>query len=166
MMMMMMVMTHPPPHPHHQPQSPQQSHSPTPSPSELGTIDLTAQAASISATTLYTPAASGTFRINASVQVTQAATTSSILGGTTGLVITYTEPDGSVAQSVTIALQNKSGTWVTPSSGDVGNSTTTQDNGVIIIRAKSGTAIQYAIGYTSVGTTAMNYALHLKCEAL
>lgn len=135
-------------------------------PSELGTVDLTAQAAAITATTLYTPAASQSFRISASVQVTQAATSSSILGGTTGLVITYTEPDGSVAQSVTMALQNKSGAVVVPATGDTGNSTTTQDNGVIVIRAKSGTAIQYAIGYTSVGGTAMNYALHLKCEAL
>ena len=134
--------------------------------SEYATVDLTAQAASISATTLYTPAASITFRISAVLQVTQAATVSSILGGTTGIVITYTEPDGSVAQSVIMALNSQSGTQLTPASGNTGNTTTTQSNGDMIIRAKSGTAIQYAIGYTSSGATPMQYAVHLKCEAI
>ena len=135
-------------------------------PSELAAVNPTGLAAAKTTTTLYTPTASGMFRINISLQVTRAATTSSILGGTTGVVITYTEPDGSVAQSIVPLLTNQAGAVVVPASGNTGNSTTTQSQGVAIIYAKTGVAIQYAIGYTSVGATTMTYSAHLICEAL
>jgi hypothetical protein len=135
-------------------------------PSELATVDLATQAAAISATTIYTPAASGMFRISVVLQVTRAATTSSILGGATGVTITYTEPDGSVAQSIKPLLTSQAGAVVVPATGNTGNATTTQSQGVAIIYAKTGVAIQYAIGYTSVGATTMQFAAHLKVEAL
>lgn len=135
-------------------------------PSELATVDLTAQSAAITATTIYTPAASQMFRISFVINVTTAATTSSILGGTTGVVLTYTEPDGSVAQTVTVGMFAQNGTVITVASGNTGNSTTTLSHGDAIIYAKTGVAIQYAVGYTSVGGTAMQYSVHAKCEAL
>ena len=128
--------------------------------------DLATQVAAKTATTLYTPAASGTFRVSVSLQVTRAATTSSILGGTTGVVITYTEPDGSVAQTKIIPVFDQNSNLIVTSTGNTGNLTTTQSEGEAIIRAKTGVVIQYAIGYTSVGATTMQYAAHLKLEAL
>lgn len=135
-------------------------------PIEVGTADLTSQSAAISATTLFTPTADGMFRISITLQVTQAATNSSVLGGATGVAITYTEPDGSVAQSIVPLLISQAGVSIVPATGNTGNTTTTQSQGSAIIYAKSGVAIQYAIGYTSVGATSMEYAAHLKCEMM
>ena len=135
-------------------------------PSELATVDLTTQAAAISATALYTPAVSGMFRISVVLQVTRAATTSSILGGTTGVVLTYTEPDGSVAQTVTVEMSGQNGNTITTATGNTGNSTTTQSKGDADIYAKTGVAINYAVGYTSVGGTTMQFSVHIKLEAL
>ncbi len=132
-------------------------------PSELATVDLATQAAAIGATTIYTPAATGLFRVSIYLQVTRAATTSSILGGATGVVITYTDGDGSVAQSNTAALATTAGAIAVTAAG---NSTVTNLEGSMIIYAKTGVAIQYAVGYTSVGVTTMQYAAHLKVEAL
>lgn len=130
-------------------------------PSELATVDLTAQTAAKTATTIYTPTATGLYRISIYEQVTTAGTTS-ILGGATGTVITYTDGDGSVAQSNTVAMESTTGTVVTTSAT---NTTATNLTGSIVIYAKTGVAIQYAIGYTSTGTV-MQFAAHLKVEAL
>lgn len=135
-------------------------------PSEYGTADLTAQSAAVAATTIYTPAASGMFRVSVVLQVTTASSTSSVLAGTTGVVITYTEPDGSVAQSVIMALDDQGGSVVSPASGNTNNTTGASSHGQLTIYAKTGVAIQYAIGYTSVGVTPMQYSAHLKVEAL
>lgn len=131
-------------------------------PSELATADPTGQTAAIAATTLYTPTATGLFRISIYLQVTQAATTSSILGGATGVVITYNDGDGNVAQSNTAALATTAGAIAVTAAG---NTTATNLEGTLVIYARTGVAIQYAIGYTSVGITVMKYAAHLKVEA-
>lgn len=132
-------------------------------PSELATVDLATQAAAITDTTLYTPAATGLFRVSIYLQVTRAATTSSILGGATGVVIKYTDGDGSVAQANTAALATTAGAIAVTAAG---NTTATNLEGTLVIYAKTGVAITYAIGYTSVGVTTMQYAAHLKVEAL
>lgn len=132
-------------------------------PSELATVDLATQAAAIAATTIYTPTATGLFRISIYLQVTRAATTSSILGGATGVVITYNDGDGNVAQSDTAALATTTGTIAITAAG---NTTATNLEGTMVIYARTGVAIQYAIGYTSVGVTTMQFAAHLKVEAL
>lgn len=132
-------------------------------PSELATVDSVTQSAAITATTIYTPAATGMFRLSVYLQVTRAASTSSILGGATGVVITYTDGDGSVAQTDTVALRTTAGAIAVTSAT---NTTATNLNGDLIIYAKTGVAIQYAIGYTSVGGTTMQFAAHLKVEAL
>ncbi len=131
-------------------------------PSELGTADLTAQTAAKAATTIYTPTATGMFRISVYLQVTTAASVSSVLGGAGGVVITYNDGDGNVAQSDTVALATTAGAIAINAAG---NTTATNLTGSIVIYAKTGVAIQYAIGYTSSGT-AMQYAAHLKLEAL
>jgi hypothetical protein len=132
-------------------------------PSELATVDLADQSAAIGATTIYSPTATGLFRISIYLQVTRAATTSSILGGATGVVITYNDGDGNVSQSNTAALATAAGAIAVTSAG---NTTATNLEGTMVIYARTGVAIQYAIGYTSVGVTTMQFAAHLKVEAL
>lgn len=132
-------------------------------PTEYATVDLTAQGAAIAATTVYAVPAGGAgmYRVSFVAKVTQVATTSSVLGGTNGFQVVYTDQDDSVV--------------VTTPAGHLFNSTTaslalntTQAvySGVIIVNAKLSTNIQYSIDYTSVGGTPMQYNLHIKVEAL
>lgn len=134
-------------------------------PFEPATIDLTAQSAAVSATNLYLPATTQLYRITGYLKVTTAGT-SSILGGTTGVVITYTDGTDSVAQSVTMSEVSQSGTNLTIGSGNPGNSTTTVTIlGPTTVFAKTAVQMQYAIGYSSTGTT-MVYEAHLRVEQL
>lgn len=126
----------------------------------LASVDLVTQAAAISATTIVTPAVTGWYRINAYVKVTRAATTSSTLGA---LTITYTDGTDSVAQSQVVGLQTQAGAIATTNAG---NTTASKLAGNVAIYAKAGVAIQYAIAYTSSGTTTMQYEAHLKLETL
>jgi autotransporter-associated beta strand protein len=135
-------------------------------PSELATVDSSLSAA-VTATTIYTPAATGRFRVSANLIITTPAASSSILGGTTGVVISYTDGISSVAQSVTCYPTNQSGVAIVIGTGNTGNTTTSQYNcAPLYIYAKTGVAIQYAIGYTSVGGTAMVYEAHLLVESM
>lgn len=131
--------------------------------SVVGSADLTAQSAAKTATTIFTPSSTGLYRISVYLQITTAASTSSVLGGASGVVVSYTDGDGSVAQTDTVALMNPSGGIAITSAV---NTTATNLNGTMVINAKTGIAIQYAIGYTSVGVTPMQYAAHLKVEKI
>lgn len=131
-------------------------------PSEVGHLDLTAQTAAIAATTIFTPAATGRFRISVYEKVTTAASVSSVLGGATGTVLTFNDGTDNVAQSITMGLDNQGGTLAIFNNG---NATTTSLNGSAYIYAASGVAIQIAVGYTSTGT-AMEFAVRATCEAL
>lgn len=124
--------------------------------------DLTGQVAAIAATTLFTPTKIGMYRITVYLQVTRAATVSSILGGATGVVITYRDGDGNVVQTDTVGLTAPNGTVVTTLNT---NTTATNLTGSVEIYCKA-TSVTYAIGYTSVGATAMAYAAHIRVEAL
>lgn len=132
-------------------------------PSELATVDLTTQAAAITATTLYAvPAAgAGMYRVSFVAKVTQAATTSCVLGGTNGFQVTYTDNDDSVVVTTPASV-----TFNATSTSLAVNTTQNQYSGSIIVNAKASTNIQYAIDYTSVGGTAMQYNLHIKLESL
>ena len=129
----------------------------------VAAINLTGQTAAKTATLLFTPSVTGFFRIHCALKVTTAATTSCTLGGSTGVVITYTDGDGSVAMSQTMALQTTAGAVAINSST---NTTANQLNGTMVVFAKTGVAINYAIGYTSSGATVMQYSAHLRCEAM
>lgn len=127
-------------------------------PAEYATVDLTAQSAAISATTLYAVPAGGQgmYRISWSATVTTAATTDSVLGGTNGFQIIYTSPTDSVVKTTipgnTIVADD--------------NTTGTAIGGTLVVYAKLSTNIQYSMGYASTGGTAMAYELHLKLESL
>lgn len=126
-----------------------------PTTSTIASVDLTAQAANIAATTIFTPTANGIYKILAYIIVTQAATTSSNLPN---IGIVYTDQDNNTSQSInTINL-----------AGGTANNLTTLAQGVLVISAKSGVAIQYQTGntsaYASVGATPMQYALHIRLQ--
>ncbi len=128
-------------------------------PVNAAVVDRTAQTAAITATTLLTPAVTGLYRISAYLKVTTAGSTSSTLGA---LTITYTDGTDSVAQSQVAGLQTQAGAVATTNAG---NTTASKLLGDLVIYAKTGVAIQYAVGYASSGT-AMQYEIHLAIEAM
>lgn len=112
----------------------------------LGSAELTAQDAAITATAVATPTlAAGLYRVAYAVRVTQAATTSSTV------TVTVEWTDGGIAMS-------QSGAAVT------GNTTATQQNGTLLVRIDAGTTIRYSTAYSSVGATSMQYALDVVAE--
>lgn len=126
----------------------------------IKTVDLTAQTAAISATTLLAVATTGQYRLSWYAKVTTAAVTSSTLGP---LTITFTDADNT-AQSITMAAFNSAGTIET---SDSVNTTTTVMLGIpVMLNARASTNIQYAFAYASNAAAAMNYNLHIKLEAL
>jgi hypothetical protein len=131
----------------------------------IASIDLTTQSAAISATALWTPAATQLYRVSYYAKVTTAGT-SSILGGTTGLVLAYTDGTDSVAQTAfTLPEDNQAGTALSVGTGNTTNTTQATLTGSAVIYAKTGVGVTYAFGYSSTGTT-MVYELHIKVEAL
>lgn len=104
-------------------------------------------AASIGATTLVQPSQPADFRVSWTVQVTQPATTSS------SIAVTLTWKANNVTQT-------KAFTALT------GNSTTTNDSGLVFIRPDSGQPIQYSATYASVGATPMLCTIDLVAEQL
>lgn len=119
----------------------------------FGAADRLAQGANIGATALFTPSSGGfLYKISASAMVTQAATTSSTLPS---VVISWTDADNNTAQSFTLCPTNS------------GNTLTTFQSASMLINAKNAVAINYSTtGYATSGATSMQYALHIRCEAL
>jgi hypothetical protein len=130
-------------------------------PAEYAKVDLTAQGAAITATLLYAvPAASsGMYRISWSAAVTTADGSASVLGGTTGFQIVYTDADDSVAKTSPRTITSGVNT-------DATNTTATALSGTIIVNAASSSNINYQMGYTSTTPGQMKYSLHLKLERL
>ena len=129
-------------------------------PVQTAVVDLTAQTAAKSTTALLTPSVTGLYRISAYLKVTTPATTSSTLGA---LTITYTDGTDSVAQTHVVSLTTQAGAAATTIAT---NTTAAKLSGSLIIWAKTGVAIQYAIAYVSSGATPMAYEAHLAIEAL
>ena len=125
--------------------------------SEVAQVNLTAQSAAIAATTAYTtPAADGKYRINWSIKITQAATTSS----TVSFQYKFTEADDSqVVTAPPSVVNNVHGT-------NANSITTGYVSGSFMVHAKASTAIQYIVNYVSSGATSAQYNLHLIIEKL
>lgn len=119
------------------------------------TVDLTAQAASIGATTLLAVTATGFYRVSAYAVVTQVPSTSSTLPKVT---ITWTDSNNTTGETFDI----------TPTlAGGPANALTDFKQGTLVFNAKTGSNIQYATsGYASVGGTPMQYALSLRLESI
>lgn len=121
----------------------------TVTPRKLGTgVDLSGQSASTGATQLYlTAIPSGLYRVNYYVEVTQPATVSS------SLEVTISWTSQGVAKSYTGAAMT-------------GNTTTTYQFGIVVLRSDENAPITYAITYASSGATAMEYFLGITLEQL
>jgi hypothetical protein len=126
-------------------------------------IDLAAQAANISATTLYAVPAGGggLYRISCYTVVTQAATSSSTLAQ---CYFPFYDKDTNVAT-------NTAGITGAVTSNTVGltqgTGTGTYTAGTTVINARASTNIQYGtVNYASSGATAMQYAIHIRVEYL
>lgn len=119
-----------------------------------GTVDLTAQGANIGSATLYaTPASGGLYRVVCYIIETTAATTSSTLPS---CIIGYTDFDNSTVQSQTFS-----------SASPTGNSLTTLNQSTVVFKAKGTTNITYSTtGYATSGATSMQYAIHIRLEAM
>lgn len=129
-------------------------------PSEYATVDITNQTVAVSTATLYTPTSTGMFRISAALKITTVGNAGSNVGP---LTITYTDGDGSVAQSMLMAFTNYTGI---SSIVTTYNSTTLGTlSGSMVIYAKTGVPIQYAVAIGSALGSG-KYSLHLKLEAL
>lgn len=131
-------------------------------PSEIELVALTAQAAIITNHALFTPGTSGLYRVSFNAKVTRAAsggTPSSTLGGSTGFTVKYKDATDSTASVVTPS------TNVTPFVNS-GNALTAAACGSVVINAASGTAVTFSYGYTSSGTTAMQFEVQVVVESL
>lgn len=120
-------------------------------------VNITGHSAAIAATTLYAVPSGqgGIYRISWAAKVTTVSDTSSILGGTNGFQIKYTDADDSVV--------------VTTPSGptSASNLTNTQLSGEVIVNAKAGTNLQYLFDYTDVAAyMPMQFSLYIRVEKL
>ena len=134
-------------------------------PSEVATVDLTVQGASIGTTTLYAvPAAgAGQYIVSWNAKITTAATTGAATSTLGALTIVYTDPD-SVVVTLTCAAMIAAGTIATTSTA---NTTGTVLIGVpLTLNCKASTNITYAMAYASNTAAEMKYNLHIKCEAM
>lgn len=104
-----------------------------------------AQAAAISVTTLVTPTVAGLYRATWALRITQAATSSS----SAMVVIGWT--DGGVALTA-------AGPALT------GNTVTSTDVGTVLLRADAATPVTLQVTYSSIGATAMQYAVSVVVE--
>ena len=114
-------------------------------------VDLTAQVANITTTTLYTPSASGVYRVSAYIIVTSVSSPGSTLPS---LTIGWTDADSSAAQTLVLTPTN------------TGNALTTLQEATMTFNALTAVAITYATGSYASGGTPMAYSLHIRIEAL
>lgn len=138
-------------------------------PYNVGVADLTLQSAAVGPTTIRAVGANqaGVYRVSWAAVVTQAATTSSTLGGANvGFQVTYTDNDTGAAVTTPLAAAPGAGTNTAYSQTNSQNVVGAQASGVVIVNAKASTNIQYNFGYTSVGATVMQYALHVRVEPI
>lgn len=132
-------------------------------PSEVATVDLTGQNATINTTTLYAVPAGGAgmYQVNWYAKVTTVAGVSSQLGP---LRIDWTDATDSVAQNQAGMPAEIAASVATSNSG---NTTSAYLMGFsTVIWAKASTNITYAMTYVSNAAAAMIYELHIKLEYL
>jgi len=118
----------------------------------LSGVDLTAQTANIAATNLVASPTSGVYRVSAYVIVTTPDGASSTLPS---VVITWTDQNSGVAQTLTLTPTNS------------GNTTTTYQEATSLLSVSNAAPLQYATtGYASGTPATMQYALHIRVEKL
>jgi hypothetical protein len=104
-----------------------------------------ADQAAASAPTALASGSAGLYRVSWMLRITQAATVSS------AATVTVASTDGGVSVS-------QSGAPVT------GNTPTTVQSGMVLVRSDAGAAITFAVAYTSSGATPMRYTVSVAIE--
>lgn len=135
-------------------------------PRVITTISTAFAQAAVSGAALFTAPISGYYRITYTGTLSTAATTSSILGGTTGFSVTFLDAHDFVTRSPKFPEVDQTGTSLSPATGNTINTTAGTISGSMGIYANSGNAITYSLGYTSVGATAMQYGLSVRVESM
>ncbi len=121
-------------------------------PMAVGTpVSLPAQTAAIAATSAYTAPVDGYYQVCYNATITTAATSSCVLGP---FQVRYTEAHDSVLKTFPTSSVN----FVNATNR---NNTDAAIGGVFTVHAKAGTSIDYIMGYTSSGATAMQYNLEV-----
>lgn len=113
-------------------------------------VDLTAQTANIGSTTVVAAPTNGLYRVAGYIIVTLVGTTSTL----PSIVLTWTDQDNGQLQTLTL----------TPTS--TGNALTTVEENDAILSCGPATDLSFSTtGYASTGTP-MQYAVHIRVEAL
>jgi len=117
-------------------------------------VDLTAQAANIVTSTLFTPTASGLYRVSAYLIVTTVASTGASTSTLPSLTIGWTDTDNATPQTIVLTPTN------------AGNLLTTYQQASCVIDAVTAVAITYATNsYASNTAAQMKYSVHLRIES-
>jgi len=114
----------------------------------LGSVSLTAQAATVSATDFQTVSLTeGLCRVTYAARITRAATVSS------SLTVALGWTDGGVSCS-------QSGVAMT------GNTTSTTQSGLVAMHVDAATPVTYTLTYASAGATTMQFSFHAALESV
>lgn len=130
----------------------------------IPSINSTGNVAAIANTTaLFTPSATGMYRIDFTVTLTTAGTTS-VLGGTTGIVVKYTTGDGATAVTQNVPTETQGATTAFVNSS-AANTIGTTLVGSILIYCNT-TAVTYGVDYTAGAPTTGAFAVRARVEPL
>jgi hypothetical protein len=118
-------------------------------------IDATAQNANISAADLITSPTAGQYRVSAYIIVTTVASTGAATSTLPSVVITWNDKDNGQPQTITLTPTNS------------GNLLTTYQQADAVLSIAASAPLQYSTtGYASNTAAQMQYALHIRVEAL
>src|ERR1700730_145603 len=126
----------------------------------LAKVDLLAQTAAVSASTIFTPAISGRYLLEIYLKLTTVAATSSGLGPVT---ITFTDADDSTSPTIIACLFDQTGTAT--SAANENNTTAAKLMGTVIVNALAGQPIKWAIAYSSSSANTMAYSAQVTVRA-
>lgn len=127
----------------------------TPS-SVVTTVPLAAQSAPIVAQALFTPTTPGLYRVSFNAKVTVPDAVSSVLGGTAGFTVFYTDATDATS-SVTLQLN-------TPPATNSGNFIVSAATGSVLVNAAA-SPVTFSYDYTS-GITPMQFQIQVTVEAV
>jgi hypothetical protein len=132
-------------------------------PINQASVDLLAQTAAKTTTTLFAVVTAGQYLVTWNAKITTVASTGAATSTLGAVTIVYTDPDSTV-QTITAPAVIAAGTIATTSTA---NTTATVLIGVpLLLNCKASTNITYAVAYASNTAAQMAYNFHAKCEAL
>jgi hypothetical protein len=118
-------------------------------------VDATAQNANIPAANLIASPTAGQYRVSAYIIVTTVASTGAATSTLPSVVITWNDKDNAQPQTITLTPTNS------------GNLLTTYQENDAILSVSASAPLQYSTtGYASNTASQMQYALHIRVEAL